>query len=60
MNQIGLFIILILSFLPLWVLRLYALKIYILLRLFGYRKSVIAQSLNKAFPINQHKKKTNN
>ena len=50
MNQIGLFIIRILSFLPLWVLRLYALKIYILLRLFGYRKSVIAQSLNKSFP----------
>lgn len=50
MNQIGLFIIRILSFLPLWVLRLYALKTYILLRLFGYRKSVIVQSLNKSFP----------
>ncbi|MBJ10451.1 MAG: hypothetical protein CMP66_03200, partial [Flavobacteriales bacterium] len=50
MNQIGLFIIRILSFLPLWFLRLFALKIYILLRLFGYRKSVIVKSLNKSFP----------
>ena len=50
MNQIGLLIILILSFLPLWVLRLYALKIYILLRVFRYRKSVISQGLNKSFP----------
>ena len=50
MNQIGLFIIRILSFLPLWFLRLFALKTYILLRLFGYRKSVIVKSLNKSFP----------
>ena len=50
MNQIGLFIIRILSFLPLWVLRLFALKTYNLLRLFRYRKSVIAQNLNKSFP----------
>ena len=50
MNQIGLFIIRILSFLPLWVLRFFALKTYILLRLFRYRKSVIAQNLNKSFP----------
>ena len=50
MNQIGLFIIRILSILPLWVLRFYALKTYILLRLFGYRKSVITQSLKNSFP----------
>ena len=50
MNQIGLLIIRILSFLPLWFLRFYALKIYILLNLFGYRKNVITNSLNKSFP----------
>ena len=50
MNQIGLFIIRILSFLPLWVLRFFALITYTLLRLFWYRKSVIAQSLNNSFP----------
>ena len=50
MNQVSLFIIRILSFLPLWVLRLCTLKTYILLRLFGYRKSVIRQSLNNSFP----------
>ena len=50
MNQIGLFIIRILSFLPLWVLRLFALKTYILLSFFGYRKSVIKHSLNNSFP----------
>ena len=57
MNQIGLFIIRILSFIPLWVLRLYALKTYILLRLFGYRKSVIAQNLNNSFPNKSTQKK---
>ncbi len=50
MNQIGLFIIKILSFLPLWFLRFYTIKTYILLRLFGYRKSVIKQNLNNSFP----------
>ena len=50
MNQIGLFIIRILSSLPLWFLRFYTLKTYILLRLVGYRKSVIKQNLNNSFP----------
>jgi len=50
MNKIGLLIIRILSFFPLWVLNLYALKIYILLRLFRYRKNVIVQNLNNSFP----------
>ena len=50
MNQIGLFIVRILSILPLWFLRLYALITYILLSLFGYRKSVITQNLNNSFP----------
>ena len=50
MNQIGLLIIRILSFLPLWFLRFYALKIYILIRFFGYRKNVITQNLNNSFP----------
>ena len=57
MNQIGLFIIRILSSLPLWFLRFYTLKTYILLRLVGYRKSVIKQNLNNSFPTNHHKKK---
>ena len=50
MNQIGLFIIRTLSSLPLWFLRFYTLKTYILLRLVGYRKSVIKQNLNNSFP----------
>lgn len=50
MNQIGLFIILILSFLPLWVLSLCTLIIYILLSFLGYRKNVIVQNLNNCFP----------
>ena len=57
MNPIGLLIIRILSFSPSWILRLYFLKIYILLRLFGYRKNVIAENLNNSFPSKSTKEK---